>query len=145
MIPLASPAPFARVPHRPCMGVHARKRGLGQRSRAGWLAMAQPEGHRQSGNRMLESLAELIGQGARTGVARVPYQLDRVGVLMRPEIGNDAEEGGVLNPGGARARDGSYLLFPRLVAAGNYSRIGIARVCYTSDGLPSGVERLGLA
>jgi predicted GH43/DUF377 family glycosyl hydrolase len=107
--------------------------------------MAQPVGHRQSGNRMLERLAELTSQEARTGAARVPYQLDRVGILMRPEMGNEAEEGGVLNPGGARARDGSYLLFPRLVAAGNYSRIGIARVCYTPDGLPSGVERLGLA
>jgi predicted GH43/DUF377 family glycosyl hydrolase len=94
---------------------------------------------------MLERLAELATQEEQAGGARLPYQLDRLGVLMRPETGNAAEAGGVLNPGGARARDGRYLLFPRLVAAGNYSRIGIARVCHSPEGLPNGVERLGLA
>lgn len=78
-------------------------------------------------------------------VQRVPYQLDRLGIIMRPEADNPLEAGGVLNPGGARAKDGSYLLFPRLVAPGNFSRIGTARVTYDSSGVPDGVERLGVA
>ena len=36
-------------------------------------------------------------------------------------------------------------LFPRLVAKGNYSRIGIARVRFNEAGDPAGVERLGIA
>ena len=35
--------------------------------------------------------------------------------------------------------------FPRLVARGNYSRIGIARVQFNAAGDPAGVERLGIA
>jgi predicted GH43/DUF377 family glycosyl hydrolase len=64
---------------------------------------------------------------------------------MRPKADDLFEEGGVLNPGGARAANGEYLLFPRLVARGNYSRIGVARVLYDGTGLPTGVERLGIA
>ncbi len=64
---------------------------------------------------------------------------------MRPEADNPLEAGGVLNPGGARAKDGSYILFPRLVAPGNFSRIGAARMTYDSSGVPIGVERLGVA
>ena len=41
-------------------------------------------------------------------------------------------------------RDRLYL-FPRLVARGNYSRIGIARVRFNPAGDPEGVERLGIA
>jgi len=33
----------------------------------------------------------------------------------------------VLNPAAVRAHDGQLYLFPRLVARGNYSRIGIVR------------------
>ena len=47
---------------------------------------------------------------------------------MEPEPGNPWEVEGVLNPAAARGRDGELYLFPRLVAQGNYSRIGIARV-----------------
>jgi len=35
--------------------------------------------------------------------------------------------GRVLNPAAVRGPDGELYLFPRLVAAGNYSRVGIAR------------------
>ena len=49
---------------------------------------------------------------------------------MEPEPGNPYEDGGVLNPGAARGPDGNLYLFPRLVAKGNYSRIGIARVLF---------------
>ncbi len=79
---------------------------------------------------------------AATGQA---YALQRLAIVMRAEAGNDLEDGGVLNPGGARAKNGDYLLFPRLVAPGNYSRIGIARVRYDDRGMPAGVERLGIA
>ncbi len=51
----------------------------------------------------------------------------------------------VLNPGAVRGPDGDLYLFPRLVAKGNYSRIGIARVRFNEAGDPMGVERLGIA
>ena len=52
---------------------------------------------------------------------------------------------GVLNPAAVRGPDGELYLFPRLVAKGNYSRIGIARVRFNEAGDPAGVERLGIA
>jgi predicted GH43/DUF377 family glycosyl hydrolase len=64
---------------------------------------------------------------------------------MEPEPGNLMEVEGVLNPASARGRDGQLYLFPRLVARGNYSRIGIARVRFNEAGDPAGVERLGIA
>lgn len=75
----------------------------------------------------------------------VPYQLERLSIVMRPHPDDPHEAGGVLNPGGIRAANGDYLLFPRLVALGNYSRIGVARVLHDDDGIPQGVERLGIA
>jgi len=64
---------------------------------------------------------------------------------MEPEPGNPQETEGVLNPAAVRGPDGELYLFPRLVAQGNYSRIGIARVRFNEAGDPSGVERLGIA
>lgn len=72
-------------------------------------------------------------------------KLHRLGTLMEPEPGNPLEAEGVLNPAATRGPDGQLYLFPRLVAKGNYSRIGIARVQFNSAGDPSGVERLGIA
>jgi predicted GH43/DUF377 family glycosyl hydrolase len=71
--------------------------------------------------------------------------LRRLGLVMEPEPGNPQEVEGVLNPGAVRGPDGHLYLFPRLVARGNYSRIGIARVIFDQAGDPSGVERLGIA
>ena len=73
------------------------------------------------------------------------FQLQRVGLVMEPEPGNPFEAEGVLNPAVVRGRDGQLYLFPRLVARGNYSRIGIARVKFNEAGNPTGVERLGTA
>jgi predicted GH43/DUF377 family glycosyl hydrolase len=73
------------------------------------------------------------------------FQLRRLGMLMEPEPGNPWEVEGVLNPAVARGPDGQLYLFPRLVAKGNYSRIGIARVKFDAVGEPVGVERLGIA
>jgi predicted GH43/DUF377 family glycosyl hydrolase len=66
-------------------------------------------------------------------------------MIMEPETGNPNEMGGVLNPAAVRGRDGELYLFPRLVAKGNYSRIGMARVRFNAAGDPEGVERLGIA
>ena len=73
------------------------------------------------------------------------FELQRLGLVMEPEPGNPLEAEGVLNPAAVRGRDGHLYLFPRLVARGNYSRIGIARVRFNEAGDPTGVERLGVA
>ena len=57
-----------------------------------------------------------------------PYTLTRVGVLMTPEPGNELEAEGVLNPASGFGPDGRLYLLPRLVAAGNVSRVGLAEV-----------------
>jgi predicted GH43/DUF377 family glycosyl hydrolase len=74
-----------------------------------------------------------------------PFNLMRLGTIMTPESGNPLEAEGVLNPAAMRGADGHLYLFPRMVAKGNYSRIGIARVLFNGDGDPVGVERLGIA
>lgn len=74
-----------------------------------------------------------------------PYQMRRIGLVMRRDPANPEEVLGVLNPGAARSRDGRLYLFPRVVAAGNYSRIGIAEVIFDAAGEPVGVERRGYA
>jgi predicted GH43/DUF377 family glycosyl hydrolase len=63
---------------------------------------------------------------------------------MSSKAGEPHEAWGVLNPGGVRAADGAMHLFPRLIAEGNYSRIGHVRVLFEGD-VPVGVERLGIA
>lgn len=73
------------------------------------------------------------------------FQLKRLGLIMEPEPGNPLEAEGVLNPAAVRGPDGKLYLFPRLVAKGNYSRIGIARVHFNAAGDPCGVERIGIA
>jgi predicted GH43/DUF377 family glycosyl hydrolase len=72
------------------------------------------------------------------------YRLERLGVVMEPDPDDPREAWGVLNPGAVRGPDASLYLFPRLVAAGNYSRIGRARVRFDDD-RPVGVDRLGIA
>lgn len=73
----------------------------------------------------------------------VPYRLTRVGVVMTPEPGNADEAEGVLNPASGRGPDGQLYLLPRLVSAGNVSRVGIARVI-VEDGVPVSVQREGV-
>jgi predicted GH43/DUF377 family glycosyl hydrolase len=74
----------------------------------------------------------------------VPYTITRLGVIMSPNLDDSQEVEGVLNPATAWGPDGELYLFPRLVGEGNFSRIGRARVI-TTFGVPSGVERLGIA
>src|ERR1700721_3506365 len=82
--------------------------------------------------------------GSRPGSVE-SVTLQRLGLIMEPEPGNPNEIEGGLNPAAIRGPDGELYLFPRLVAKGNYSRIGIARVRFNAAGDPAGVERLGIA
>ncbi|HYN17985.1 MAG TPA: glycosidase, partial [Actinomycetes bacterium] len=77
--------------------------------------------------------------------AAAGWKVRRLGVVMAPDPDDPREAMGVCNPGCARGPDGELYLFPRLVAEGNFSRVGLARVRFDDDGLPAGVERLGVA
>jgi predicted GH43/DUF377 family glycosyl hydrolase len=72
-----------------------------------------------------------------------PYALERIGTVMTPAEGDPNEAEGVLNPASGRGPDGTLYLLPRIVATGNVSRVGLARVVVT-DGVPTGVEREGV-
>lgn len=72
-----------------------------------------------------------------------PFALTRAGVVMTPAPGDPLEAEGVLNPGSGRGPDGELYLLPRMVADGNVSRVGLARVII-EDGVPVGVEREGV-
>jgi predicted GH43/DUF377 family glycosyl hydrolase len=74
----------------------------------------------------------------------VLYTLTRVGVIMSADPLDPREAEGVLNPASAQDKNGELYLYPRLVAEGNFSRVGKARVI-SVDGVPSGVERQGIA
>ncbi len=74
-----------------------------------------------------------------------PFGVARLGVIMTGDTQNPDEAWGVLNPACARGRDGELYLFPRVVAANNLSRVGIARVRFDEWGDPADVERLGYA
>jgi predicted GH43/DUF377 family glycosyl hydrolase len=69
-------------------------------------------------------------------------RIERLGLVLEPD-GSAAEAGGILNPAAARAPGGELLLYPRCVAEGNISRVGIVRVRALDTGF--GVERLGFA
>ena len=77
-------------------------------------------------------------------MAAPPYKLERLGVVMEPLPDDAREVEGVLNPASALGPEGELYLFPRMVAKGNYSRIGRARVRFDKSGKPIGVERLGV-
>lgn len=75
-------------------------------------------------------------------LARFNGTIDRMGVVLSPN-GSPQEVEGVLNPASATARDGTLLLYPRAVAAGNVSRVGLCRGVRDGDALH--FERLGFA
>jgi predicted GH43/DUF377 family glycosyl hydrolase len=68
--------------------------------------------------------------------------LERRGIVLEPN-GDPSECEGVLNPASARTRDGKLLLYPRTVASGNISRVGIVE----ARGTPAinNFHRLGFA
>jgi predicted GH43/DUF377 family glycosyl hydrolase len=57
---------------------------------------------------------------------RFDAAITRLGVVLTPD-GSLNEAEGVLNPASARTRDGGLLLYPRVVASANASRVGIVR------------------
>jgi beta-1,2-mannobiose phosphorylase / 1,2-beta-oligomannan phosphorylase len=77
------------------------------------------------------------------GSTTIPYTLQRLGVVMAPEPGNELESEGVLNPASGRTPDGRLHLLPRIVAAGNVSRVGLAEIVL-DGGVPVGVRRKGV-
>ncbi len=60
-------------------------------------------------------------------LASIETSITRLGVALEPS-GDPAEAEGVLNPASARTRDGKLLLYPRMVAQGNVSRVGLVEV-----------------
>lgn len=76
------------------------------------------------------------------GLPRFDATIERLGIVLAPD-GSPEEIEGVLNPASAVARDGTLLLYPRSVAAGNVSRVGLCRGVRDGDALH--FERLGWA
>jgi predicted GH43/DUF377 family glycosyl hydrolase len=72
----------------------------------------------------------------------IDVRLERLGLVLSPD-GDPTEAGGILNPAAARAPSGELLLYPRCVAAGNISRVGIAHVKALEVGFET--QRLGFA
>jgi predicted GH43/DUF377 family glycosyl hydrolase len=75
-------------------------------------------------------------------LARFDASVQRMGIVLEPD-GDPDEAEGVLNPACVRARAGELLLYPRCVAAGNVSRVGLARGHSAADRVS--FQRLGYA
>lgn len=65
--------------------------------------------------------------------AELDVTVERLGLVLAPS-GDLTEAEGVLNPATARSRDGRLLLYPRAVAAGNISRVGLVHVEESAQG-----------
>ena len=76
------------------------------------------------------------GMTDRTHGEPFPYSLTRCGVVMAPESGNAPRRSRGCSTPAPAVSDGEIYLLPRLVAEGNVSRVGLARVL-VSDGVPS--------
>jgi predicted GH43/DUF377 family glycosyl hydrolase len=63
---------------------------------------------------------------------------------MEPDPAAPEEKEGVLNPAAVRGPDGQLYLLPRVVGAGNFSRVGLARVIFNQRDEPCGVQRMGV-
>lgn len=89
------------------------------------------------------SATDTTGATGATGAeSAFPYRFERLGTVMSPDPDDPAEAEGTLNPGGALTPDGGIVLFPRIVAEGNVSRISRATVAF-AGGVPTGVHRAG--
>ncbi len=77
-----------------------------------------------------------------SALARFEATVQRKGIVLEPD-GDPDEVEGVLNPACVRARSGELLMYPRYVAAGNVSRVGLTRA--QRDGDRVSFERLGYA
>jgi beta-1,2-mannobiose phosphorylase / 1,2-beta-oligomannan phosphorylase len=73
------------------------------------------------------------------------FRARRLELTVRPDPVRPDEARGVLNPGAARDRDGTLMLFPRAVDQRYRSRVIRARVRFDERGDPVAAERLGVA
>ncbi|MBV8196643.1 MAG: glycosidase [Candidatus Eremiobacteraeota bacterium] len=73
---------------------------------------------------------------------QVAADVQRLGVVMEPD-GSPLEVEGVLNPALTRGRKGELLMYPRVVARGNTSRVGLARGVESNGSVR--FERIGFA
>jgi predicted GH43/DUF377 family glycosyl hydrolase len=69
-------------------------------------------------------------------------RVERLGLVLQPN-GEESEAEGTLNPASARTRSGELLLYPRDVARGNISRVGLVKARRNGDGFT--FERDGFA
>ncbi|MBV8197517.1 MAG: glycosidase [Candidatus Eremiobacteraeota bacterium] len=74
--------------------------------------------------------------------ATLAVRVARLGVALQPD-GEPNEVGGVLNPAATRGPNDELLIYPRCVAEGNISRVGIVRAA--RNGRSYSVERFGYA
>jgi predicted GH43/DUF377 family glycosyl hydrolase len=65
----------------------------------------------------------------------------RLGIVLA-STGSAVDIEGVLNPAVARDRENNLLLYPRMVAAGNVSRIGLVRAVETQSGTTFGAPEV---
>jgi predicted GH43/DUF377 family glycosyl hydrolase len=79
---------------------------------------------------------------ASSEIVSIDATVTREGTALEPD-GDPREAEGVLNPAIARTRDGRLLMYPRVVASGNVSRIGIVEVGGTLEAPV--YQRIGLA
>ncbi|GAC1302782.1 MAG: glycoside hydrolase family 130 protein [Vulcanimicrobiaceae bacterium] len=65
-------------------------------------------------------------------LASLETHVTRLGIVLEPS-GDPLEVEGVLNPATARSRDGKLLVYPRVVARGNASRVGLVEAGGSPD------------
>lgn len=63
---------------------------------------------------------------------RLDVDVQRLGMMLEPN-GDPSEAEGTLNPASARSRSGELLLYPRDVARGNISRVGLVKAHPNGD------------
>src|SRR3954453_14797802 len=73
----------------------------------------------------------------------VPFQMERLGLVMQADPAIPEESGGVLNPAAARGPDGELYLLPRVVGPRNYWGGAWARCRFHDKARRARVERLG--
>jgi predicted GH43/DUF377 family glycosyl hydrolase len=83
-----------------------------------------------------------MGSVITSALARFDATVRRLGIVLEPD-GDPTEAEGVLNPACVRAPGGELLLYPRCVAAGNVSRVGLLRNAGAGNDVR--FERLGFA
>ena len=84
---------------------------------------------------------DMVGRQMNLAVAFAP-RVERLGLALEPN-GDPTEAEGALNPACARTRDGRLFMYPRDVAKGNISRVGLVEGI--ADGEKFRFERRGFA